>query len=300
MVSHANLLANLEVLQYSLVPSGANLGVTWLPPYHDMGLIGGILLTLYSGIEAILMSPVSFLQRPRRWLEAISRTRATISGGPNFAYELLSQRLIALSRKEDTTLFMTLLAALNVLLYLQSGQSDIVVGSFVANRTRTETEQLIGLFANLVALRTRLDDGNIHFRELLRRVRATTLDAYAQQDIPFQRVVEQLHLPEDLSRTTLFQVMLIMQYAPPSSLLENWDDIAVQPLGDSWIEWDADLAPCDLELHMLEGLDERLYGDLCYSTDLFERSTIARLIERFQSMLEEIVSGPERLIKDFG
>ncbi|HZR40721.1 MAG TPA: AMP-binding protein, partial [Ktedonobacteraceae bacterium] len=93
MVSHANLLANLEVLHKTLVPPEENLGMSWLPPYHDMGLIGGILLALYSGIETFLMSPISFLQQPRKWLEAISRTKSTISGGPNFAYELCVRKI---------------------------------------------------------------------------------------------------------------------------------------------------------------------------------------------------------------
>ncbi|MEA2693613.1 MAG: hypothetical protein QOJ16_3000, partial [Acidobacteriota bacterium] len=99
MLSHGNLLHNSEQLRRAFGYTEESRGVIWLPPYHDMGLIGGILQPLYGGWPATLMSPVAFLQRPRRWLETISRTRATISGGPNFAYDLCVRRIPAAARQ---------------------------------------------------------------------------------------------------------------------------------------------------------------------------------------------------------
>ena len=100
MLRHANLLANLEQIRLSFAQTAAERTVIWLPPYHDMGLIGGILTPLYTGNPAILLSPVSFLQRPLRWLQAISRYRGTTSGGPNFAYDLCVEKIAAKDREE--------------------------------------------------------------------------------------------------------------------------------------------------------------------------------------------------------
>src|SRR5206468_6944248 len=93
MVTHGNLLANSALIQRSFASTEESRGVFWLPLYHDMGLIGGVLQTIYCGGTSTLLSPVSFLQRPARWLEAISRTGATISGGPNFAYDLCARKI---------------------------------------------------------------------------------------------------------------------------------------------------------------------------------------------------------------
>src|SRR5204863_2455389 len=117
----------------------------------------------------------------------------------------LTDALKALSQREGVTLFMTLLAAFNVLLHRLSGQEDIIVGSPIANRTRAETENLIGLFLNNLALRTDLS-GNPTFRELLARTRQTALDAFANQDLPFEKLLEELKPERDLSRTSIFQV----------------------------------------------------------------------------------------------
>ena len=114
-----------------------------------------------------------------------------------------------MSRQEGATLFMTLLAAFKVLLHRYTSQDDLVVGTPIANRNRLETEGLIGFFVNALVLRTDLS-GNPSFRELLRRVREVCLAAYGHQDLPFERLVEELHLERDLSRNPLFQVMFVL------------------------------------------------------------------------------------------
>src|SRR5262249_54955462 len=129
----------------------------------------------------------------------------------------LSGALRMLSRREGATLFMTLLAAFQALLARYSGQDDIVVGSPIANRTHRETEDLIGFFANTLALRTSLALRPT-FRDVLRRVREVCLDAYVHQDVPFEQVVEALQPDRDLSRHPLFQVMFALQNAPVAPL----------------------------------------------------------------------------------
>ena len=122
----------------------------------------------------------------------------------------LGEALKALSRQEGVTLFMTLLAAFKILLHRYTSQDDLVVGTPIANRNRLETEGLIGFFVNTLVLRTDLS-GNPSFRELLRRVREVCLAAYSHQDLPFEKLVEELHLQRDLSRNPLFQVMFVLQ-----------------------------------------------------------------------------------------
>ena len=129
----------------------------------------------------------------------------------------LTQGLKALGRKEGVTLYMTLLAAFQTLLHRYTGQDDIVVGSPIANRNRIEIEGLIGFFVNTLVLRTD-HSGNPPFRELLRRVRETALEAYAHQDLPFEKLVEELRPDRDLSCSPLFQAMFVFQNAPAREL----------------------------------------------------------------------------------
>jgi amino acid adenylation domain-containing protein len=197
----------------------------------------------------------------------------------------LTEGIKALSRKEGVTLFMTLLAAFQTLLYRYSGQKDIVVGSPIANRNRAEIEGLIGFFVNTLVLRTDLS-GNPTFRKLLQRVRTTALGAYEHQDLPFESLVEELKPERSLSHSPLFQVMFVLQNAPGNSL--KFERLSVSPLRIS-----AETAKCDLTLSMRESVDG-LKGSLQYNTDLFDEETIIRMLGHFRVLLEGVVGDPNQ------
>ena len=201
----------------------------------------------------------------------------------------LSEGLRALSRREGITLFATILAAFQALLARYTGQLDIVVGSPIAGRTRTETEELIGFFVNTLALRTDLS-GDPTFRELLRRVREVTLGAYAHQHIPFEQLVEELQPERDISRTPVFQVVLAMQNVPRHTLelpgLRLRSEAA-----------DSGTAKFDLTLFVFEqGSD--LNVALEYCTDLFDAGTATRLLGHFRTLLEGVLADPERRLSE--
>src|SRR5207302_250951 len=192
----------------------------------------------------------------------------------------LHSSLKQLSRREDVTLFMLLLGAFQTLLHRYSGQEDLIVGSAMAGRTQPETENLIGLFLNTLALRTDMS-GEPAFRELLKRVRKTALEAYAHQDVPFEKVVESVPLQRDLSRSPVFQVMFVLQNTP------------LQPGEVAGLKIDPSLigsggAKFDLTL-FLEEHPNGLSGSVEYNTDLFDPATILRLLGHFQTLLESIV-----------
>jgi hypothetical protein len=135
----------------------------------------------------------------------------------------LGEAVKSLNEREGVTMFMTLLSAFVVLLHRYTAQTDIVVGTPVANRTRAETEALIGLFVNTLVLRTDVSDDPT-FAEVLRRVRETSLDAYAHQDLPFEKIVEELQPKRDLSRTPVFQVLFAVQNAGVRHVYSVWPD----------------------------------------------------------------------------
>ncbi|MDT5268373.1 MAG: hypothetical protein QOH49_559 [Acidobacteriota bacterium] len=197
--------------------------------------------------------------------------------------------LKSLSHRTGATLFMTLLAAYKLLLYRHTGQEDILIGTPIANRNRVEIEDLIGFFVNTLMLRTSLA-GNPTFTELLRRVRRTAVDAYAHQDLPFERLVEELHPQRDLSRNPLFQVLLALQNAPMGTL--ELSGLTIDPQ-----EFDWDTVRLDLEFH-LHDLPEGLAGAMSYNADIFERETVRRLLLRFATLLEGVVAGPERRLSE--
>ncbi|MBD2355237.1 amino acid adenylation domain-containing protein [Tolypothrix sp. FACHB-123] len=199
----------------------------------------------------------------------------------------LTAALKTLSRQEGTTLFMTLLAAFKLLLYRYSGQSDILVGSPVANRNHKDLQPLIGCFVNTLALRTNLS-GNPTFTQLLKRIREVTLGAYAHQDLPFDQLVEAIQPERDLSRHPLFQVWFALHNTPLPAL--QVADITLTRLT-------VDVGTVQLDLSFdMEETPEGLIGWIEYSTDLFNADTINRMIGHFTTLLESIVQNPEQNI----
>ena len=196
----------------------------------------------------------------------------------------LTQKLQTLSRNLGTTLFMTLHAAFTTLLYRYSGQSDILIGSPIANRNHSEIESLIGFFVNTLVLRTRFEE-NPSFEDLLTQVKETTLKAYEHQDVPFEQVVEALQPQRSLSYSPLFQVMFVLQNAPMSEL---------ELSGCNWCELEREgtVAKFDLKLSMSE-TSRGLVGSWEYNTDLFDSSTIERMAGHFQNLLSAIVENPQ-------
>jgi amino acid adenylation domain-containing protein len=192
----------------------------------------------------------------------------------------LAQRLAALGREEGATLFMVLAAGLFTLLARRTGQSDLVVGSPIANRNHIETEGLIGFFVNNLALRADLSQAT-SFRELLLQVREASLGAYAHQDLPFEKLVEELHPDRDLSRSPLFQVSVALQNAPlPAAEL---DGLVLVPE-----ELPATVAKLDLSFVF----DEKLAATLQYATDLFDAATAARLAGHLEVLLTAVAAEP--------
>ncbi|HEX8116078.1 MAG TPA: amino acid adenylation domain-containing protein, partial [Pyrinomonadaceae bacterium] len=190
-----------------------------------------------------------------------------------------------LSRREGVTVFMTLLATWQVLLSRYSGQTDVSVGTPIANRNRAEIEGLIGFFVNTVVLRTDLS-GEPSFTQLLRRVREAALAAYAHQDLPFERLVEELEPERSLSHAPLFQVMFILQNAPMGSL--ELSGLTLSPMlgGNATAKFDLTLS--------LEELADGMSGSLEYDTDLFDEATARRMTDHFLRLLESVVAEPSR------
>ncbi|HEY9810874.1 MAG TPA: amino acid adenylation domain-containing protein [Halomicronema sp.] len=196
----------------------------------------------------------------------------------------LSEALNNLSRQENVTLFMTLLAALQTLLYRYTNQEDIVVGTDLANRTQVETEALIGFFVNILVLRTNMR-GNPTFRQLLNQVREVTLKAYAHQDLPFDKLVEELRPDRSLNQTPLFQVLFVMQNAPMPTL--ELAGLTLMPM-----EIDSGTAKFDLAFFVTE-TEGIITGTWKYNSDLFDAETIAQISNRFETLLNSIVTQPD-------
>jgi amino acid adenylation domain-containing protein len=203
----------------------------------------------------------------------------------------LAGSIRALARREGATPFMTLLAAFQALLFRYSGQEDFVVGSPVANRNRAEVEGLIGYFINMLALRADLSGGPT-FRTLLSRVRAESLGAFENQDLPFEKLVEALQPGRDLSRTPLFQVMFVFQnHEIPDP---GRSDLTLAPLetGEG-----TGTAKFDLTLAMADDGPE-MAGSFEYDADLFDPATIARMVEHFVTLLETVAAEPGRRVSE--
>lgn len=206
--------------------------------------------------------------------------------------ESLTDAVLALSQREGATLFMTMLAAFKILLYRYTGQEDVIVGSPIANRPQSETETLIGFFLNNLALRSDLS-GEPSFREALARVRKTALEAYANQDVPFEKLIDALRPTRDLSRTPIFQVYFnLFNFGAEIKLPGSNETVSFV---ESWAQSDEDLSKFDLTLYA--GLQDReLKLALVYNTDLFDANTIALMLAHFKTLLEAAVANPQESI----
>ncbi|MEB1529286.1 non-ribosomal peptide synthase/polyketide synthase, partial [Xanthomonas sp. WHRI 7945] len=199
----------------------------------------------------------------------------------------LTAALHALSQRHGVTLFMTLLAGWSALLSRLSGQDEVVIGSPIANRQRAEVEPMVGFFVNTLALRVKLD-ADPSVAELLAQIKATTLGAYAHQDLPFEQVVEALQPARSLSHSPLFQASLDLQNTPQGELRMSGLMLAMQ-------ETPSPTSQFDLTLSLTE-LDGALCGVLKYATDLFDRARIERLAGHFEFLLRALASDPAQRV----
>ncbi|HEX7243842.1 MAG TPA: condensation domain-containing protein, partial [Longimicrobiaceae bacterium] len=209
------------------------------------------------------------------------------SGSHRFALPAgVASRLRALSRHEGATLFMATLATWQALLGRYAGQDDVVVGTPVAGRTRAETEEVVGFFVNMLALRVELAGGPT-WRELLARVRETALGAYDHQELPFERLVEELEVERSLAHTPIFQATFALDRSAAHDAL-SLGGVAVEPFGTG-----GGASKFDLELTLQDG-EAGLAGTLTYRAALFEAETVARLAGHLEVLLEELAAEPER------
>lgn len=223
--------------------------------------------------------------KPRPPVRPFRRETRTFSLAPG-----LVEKLKALSRHEGVSLFMPLMSVFQVLLHCYSGQDDIVIGTPSNGQSRLDKESLNGFFGNPLVLRTNLS-GNPSFSDLLTQVREVVLEAYANQDMPFEKLVEALDLQGDCSRNPLFQVMFILQNLPD-------DTASLNKITPNFLQDDTGTIPFDLILELSETL-HGLAGEVQYAADLFEASTIDRLIGHFQTLLGSIVAHPEAHLSEF-
>ena len=288
----------------------------------SMGVLVGELTALYEAFSTRAPSPLPELQIQygdfalwqREWLQGnlletqLAYWRKQLAGAPSltnlpvsrprgtkpsfrgaserFVFPVaLTEAIKELSQCEGVTLFITLLAALQTLLYRYSGQEDLIVGTDIANRNQVETERVIGFFVNLLALRTDMS-GDPPFRKLLGRVREVTLEAYANQDVPFGKLVEVLNPERGLSLTPLVQVLCVLQNAPMPPLELAGLEVSLLPVESGTAEF-------ELILTMGE-TPEGLEGSLVYSTDLFDQDTITRMLLQYQTLLESVVAHPDQ------
>jgi amino acid adenylation domain-containing protein/non-ribosomal peptide synthase protein (TIGR01720 family) len=290
----------------------------------SLGVFGGELSALYevfglglpSGLPELPIQYADYAVWQRQWLDGSAveaqlaywkrqldgappsldlptdRSRPAVQTfrGANQSIQLsqeLTGGLRALSQREDATLFMTLMAAFQTLLHRYTGERDILVGTPIAGRNHAEVEGLIGFFVNTLVMRADLG-GDPSFRSLLRQVRETALGAYANQDLPFETLVDKLRVERDLSRTPLFQVMFVLDSAAPPTL--DLSGLTSQPLATT-----NQTAKFDLMLNVSER-SGGLGASLEYNTDLFDGRTIARMLEHFTTLLQGIVADPEQPI----
>ncbi|WP_244237973.1 non-ribosomal peptide synthase/polyketide synthase, partial [Corallococcus terminator] len=217
--------------------------------------------------------------RPRPAVQSFRGAALPVTLSPE-----LSASVKALASREGATPFMVLLAGFQLLLSRYAGQDDVLVGSAIANRNRAETEGLIGFFVNTLVLRARIDP-RASFQALLAQVKATTLAAYAHQDLPFEKLVEGMQGARDLSRSPLFQVAFNLQNAPAGTLELPGLRLELRSGAITTAKFDLDFS--------LQERDGAFSGELHFSTDLFEPSTVDRMVTHFQVLLGALTSRPE-------
>ncbi|PHM46120.1 Amino acid adenylation [Xenorhabdus mauleonii] len=234
------------------------------------------------GAPALLELPTD---RPRPEKQSYTGGRVDIILPPE-----LSAGLRALSQRHGTTLFMTLMAGWATLLSRLSGQKDLVIGTPVANRQHRELEPLIGFFVNTLALRVQLDD-NPTVSGLLAQIKSHALKAYAHQDLPFEQLVEALKPPRSLSYSPIFQVMMSVDNTP------GQQDIELPGATISEINASENIAQFDLSLSMND-TEDGLVGDLEYSSDLFDRTSVERIASYLQTLLAAMVTNDSQRVED--
>jgi non-ribosomal peptide synthetase component F len=222
----------------------------------------------------------------------VPRAVAQGNDGAIYSYQFsteLWKDLVSLSRQEGVTLFMLLLTIFQVVLYRLSGQTDIVLGTDVANRSRAELEGLIGFFVNLLALRTDLR-GAPSFRKVVQHVRATVLDAYSHQELPFELVVEHVQGKRDEARTPLVQALFVMQNTP--QVKEELPGVTFEIIQDKNIT-----AKFDLAVFVYES-EHNLMSSVVYRTALFKEQTIVSLLRHFEILARSAIAEPETSIDE--
>jgi aspartate racemase len=201
----------------------------------------------------------------------------------------LTTGLKNLGRNSDVTLFMVLLAGYQIMLQRYTGRTDLAIGTPVANRTLPELERLIGFFVNMLVLRTSLDP-DLAVANLLTRVREVCLEAYTHQDLPFEKLVEELAPERDISRNPLFQVVLALQNAPAQILHLQGLEVTVHPANTQSSRFDLTL--------LMEEAEGVLKATLDYNADIFEPSTVERMLGHFEAVLQGMVIDPHCSIQD--
>ncbi|MEU9512926.1 amino acid adenylation domain-containing protein [Micromonospora sp. NPDC048169] len=199
-----------------------------------------------------------------------------------------TEALNALTRDSGGTLFMTLLAAYQVLLARHAGQDDFAIGASVAGRSAPELENVVGMFINMLPLRADLA-GDPTFAELLERTRRTVLDGFEHGEVPFAKVVHELGLPRDVSRSPVFQTMFVLQNYEMGRFrgVSRTDEVTF-----SWTPMELRATRFDFELHAVETVDG-LWGKLVFNTDLFDRATVERMAQRWTALLDAVVAAPD-------
>ena len=211
--------------------------------------------------------------------------RGSHGGSTQFSVDkAVSLKLYQLARQGEASLFMVLLSVFKVLLFRYSNQQDITVGTSIASRQQKELEGLIGFFVNTLALRDELNEGS-SFSELVQQVKSTTLDAYMHQDVPFEKVVETVVNERDVSRSPLFQVMMVLTNTPSSSNLKLGNvELSAESVATN-------ISKFDITFFISE-TDNGLQGTVEYSTELYRAETIGRMTDHFITLLNSVVKDP--------